>query len=33
MMIASRDAFAAGDTLMCRYADERADAPPLASGG
>jgi hypothetical protein len=33
MMLASRDAFDAGDTLACRRADERADAPPLAPGG
>lgn len=31
MMIASRDAFDAGDTLTCRRADE--DTPPLVPGG
>jgi hypothetical protein len=32
MMLASRDAFEAGDTLTCRRADEDRDAP-LVPGG
>ncbi len=33
MMIASRDAFDAGDTLTCRRADESQDAPLVPGGG
>jgi hypothetical protein len=33
MMIASRDALDAGDTLTCRRADEGRDAPLVPGGG
>ncbi len=33
MMIASRDAFDAGDTLTCRRADDGRDAPLVPGGG
>jgi hypothetical protein len=33
MMIASRDAFDAGDTLTCRRADEAKSAPVLRGPG
>ena len=33
MMLASRDAFDAGDTLTCRRADDGRDAPLVPGGG